>query len=306
MAHDVDNPMTFGTVIVADDALETTVPYPLGRATRESGFVRLTALSLRHVQSSTAYEYLCRQTHPNVTELILTVTVASSNAASPKFGYCLQLFQAVFRSSSGYYGVHMINPAGNLTQTKPRVVFAALEPVLTRLPLRFLQVAHFVPLDLSQEDVTKIAQVLNPTIASLFLNSMPYGKHIKVEDMEPPSLTLHAVAPFATECPKLRSLGLYCNTPHLDASCAPVTDLSQTGRQFYFGNSPIEDPPRVAKLLSSPGFLTITQQDRNDDVQQQKSWTIVGDVLAMLGMRRLEIQRVYREIETIKLASEQS
>ncbi|TFK87886.1 hypothetical protein K466DRAFT_645714 [Polyporus arcularius HHB13444] len=134
------------------------------------------------------------------------------------------------------------------------ITWETLRPLLKCSQLTSFHLDWSTPLAISQEDIEELASSW-PQLEVLGLNVSP------MPSAEPPSLTLHALIPFAKHCPDIRELGLYIDASatavaHLPDAAELARLLGLTARPFprlqrlFFGLSSIDEPEAVALFLS--------------------------------------------------------
>ncbi|TFY59777.1 hypothetical protein EVJ58_g5566 [Rhodofomes roseus] len=196
------------------------------------------------------------------------------------------------------------------------LAWADLRPLLSCKRLRVFELSWASSIVMTQEDVEEIASSW-PSLQNFQLNCMPIP--VPTNPLPAPTLSLHALLPFATHCPDLEELSLDVDataaglafTAH-DAP-APFRKLARLG----FGLSPIAESGPVALLLSQicPLGCEVRQGARVPDgfnvvfpdwtYELLELWAEVGRVLPLLVRLRMQERarrtELEREVEDLRM-----
>ncbi|THG93997.1 hypothetical protein EW026_g7380 [Hermanssonia centrifuga] len=204
---------------------------------------------------------------------------------------------------------------GESESTISRLDWGALRPLLTCANLVVFEIRWYHPLTISYDDLEEMASNW-PFMETLMLNCEPVDISI------PPTLTLHALTPFARHCPKLVELGLYMSAS-VDVETPLERDVLafQALRRLFVGLSRIADPGPVSLFLSKlcplncevssgvtwpDGFegLALPEMERAAD-EWGHMWTEVNQMLPLLVKLRMEErenrQALQKEVEDLRV-----
>ncbi|KDQ59887.1 hypothetical protein JAAARDRAFT_192345 [Jaapia argillacea MUCL 33604] len=199
----------------------------------------------------------------------------------------------------------------SMTPTVETISFETIQPVLACPNLKTFRITHDYPLDLTEEELEKVARAL-VKLESVTLNPEPRI----IPDSPHPSL--NAVLAFLRHCPNIKKISMYIDattipSPPLFSDPSPHPNL----KTLWFGLSPIFDPGAVASFLAPycpttcelSTYVEFAASLLNmDGMDRKKKW---DDVKRMLGWctKFVQLERMKRsilelEIRKVRLDSE--